>query len=239
LCVAWCVAVVSDPTVAVEAEPLSPLAATADRVFARYGYDVGRAMAAIDGAVPGLGGLFDPNTDRATLAAAMEGLLSDPEPVPVENGPADGEPIPVPLAGDGPDRFALYVDGASRGNPGAAGAGAVLFDADGTRLAGVARPVGSRAGNNVAEYAALQLGLAGALERYDPTELEVRIDSMTVVRSVWGDAPPHEGCARYARAIEGALATVPSHDWVHLADADPNPADALATVGADVAALGP
>ncbi|MFZ5797359.1 MAG: RNase H family protein, partial [Thermodesulfobacteriota bacterium] len=57
----------------------------------------------------------------------------------------------------------LYTDGASRGNPGEAGAGAVLLDGDRRQLATRAIYLG-RCTNNVAEYRALLAGLEMALE---------------------------------------------------------------------------
>ena len=217
---------------------LSPLSELVDRVLARHGYELTRAVETVDAAVPGFGGLFDPNTSTGDLRTALESVLAGEVP------PAE----PPALAGD---RLVLYVDGSSRGNPGPAGAGAVLVDGAETppgevgidpdlpTLAELGRPVGSNAGNNVAEYAALHLGLDAVSRWYPDTPLEVRIDSMTVVRSVWGDEDPHPGCDGYAAAIRELLARVPSHEWTHLADHHPNPADALATVGADFAALGP
>nr|WP_303647687.1 ribonuclease HI family protein [Haloarchaeobius sp. HME9146] len=145
---------------------------------------------------------------------------------------------PVPEATD--DSFILYVDGSSRGNPGPAGAGAVIMDTSENELARLGRPVGSSSGNNTAEYVALQLGLSELLTRYEPRDLEVRIDSMTVIRDVWGgDDPTEPGVEQYSEAIAAALSRIPEHRYTHLADSDPNPADALATVGADIAALGP
>lgn len=68
----------------------------------------------------------------------------------------------------------------------------------------------------------------------------MRIDSTTVIRDVWrGHAPTEPGVETDSTAIASALAGVPNHDYTHLADSDPNPADALATVGADIAARGP
>lgn len=78
----------------------------------------------------------------------------------------------------------IYVDGSSCGNPGLAGAGAVIMDAVEDQFARPVRPVGSRTRNNIAEYIVLQLGLSGLLTRYDPHRLEVRTDSMTVIRDV-------------------------------------------------------
>ncbi|MDG5817815.1 ribonuclease HI family protein [Natronococcus sp. A-GB7] len=209
------------------AEHLSPLAALVDEVLADVGYEVATATDAVDDAVPGYGGLFDPSTTRDELRSALEELLASGLSRP---------PVPDPAG----DAFVLYVDGSSRGNPGPAGAGAVILDAEGDQLARLGRPVGSRAGNNTAEYVALQLGLSELLARYEPRRLEVRIDSMTVIRDVWGGEDPTEpGVEAYSEAVTEALASVPDHRYTHLADSDPNPADALATVGADIAAFGP
>ncbi len=209
------------------AEHLSPLASLVDEVLAGVGYEVAAATDAIDDAVPGYGGLFDPSTTPTELRPALEGLLESGLTRP-----------PVPESTD--DAFVLYVDGSSRGNPGPAGAGAVIMDSAENQLARLGRPVGSRTGNNTAEYVALQLGLSELLARYEPRGLEVRIDSMTVIRDVWGgDDPTEPGVETYSEAVAAALSRVPDHRYTHLADSDPNPADALATVGADIAALGP
>ncbi|SDR02979.1 ribonuclease HI [Halopelagius longus] len=209
------------------AEHLSPLATLVDEVLAGVGYEVTAATDAIDDAVPGYGGLFDPATTSAELRRALESLL--------ESGLTRPS---VPEATS--DTFVLYVDGSSRGNPGPAGAGAVIMDAAEEELARLGRPVGSRTGNNTAEYVALQLGLSELLARYEPRRLEVRIDSMTVIRDVWGGNDPTEpGVETYSEAVTAALSSIPDHRYTHLADSDPNPADALATVGADIAAFGP
>lgn len=210
------------------AEHLSPLATLVDEVLAGVGYEVTAAIDAIDDAVPGYGGLFDPATTPDELRPALEDLLKSGLARP---------PVPDSVS----DTFVLYVDGSSRGNPGPAGAGAVIIDAAGEEeLARLGRPVGSRTGNNTAEYVALQLGLSELLARYEPRRLEVRIDSMTVIRDVWGGEDPTEpGVETYSGAVAAALSGVPDHRYTHLADSDPNPADALATVGADIAAFGP
>ncbi len=216
--------VTNDP---LPAEHRSPLATLVDEVLAGVGYEVAAATDAVDDAIPGYGGLFDPETTSSELRRALESLL--------ESG-LSRPPIPEPTS----DAFVLYVDGSSRGNPGPAGAGAVIVDASGDQIARLGRPVGSRTGNNTAEYVALQLGLAELLARYEPRRVEVRIDSMTVIRDVWGgDDPTEPGVERYSEAVTTALSSIPVHRYTHLADSDPNPADALATVGADMATFGP
>ena len=78
----------------------------------------------------------------------------------------------------------LYTDGASRGNPGEAGAGAVLLD-------GERRPLASRAlylgqcTNNVAEYRALLAGLELALQ-HGCEQLTIFLDSELIVRQISG-----------------------------------------------------
>jgi broad specificity phosphatase PhoE/ribonuclease HI len=83
-------------------------------------------------------------------------------------------------------RLIVEADGGSRGNPGPAGYGALVRDADtGRVLAERAASVG-RATNNVAEYGGLVAGLQAALD-LDPTaDVEVRMDSKLVVEQMSG-----------------------------------------------------
>ncbi len=78
----------------------------------------------------------------------------------------------------------LYVDGASRGNPGPAGAGAVLFDPGGHQRAQDSRYLGETT-NNVAEYQAFLLGLELA-QNLGVKNLHVFADSQLVVQQLKG-----------------------------------------------------
>ena len=80
----------------------------------------------------------------------------------------------------------IEADGGSRGNPGPAAYGAVLFDAD-TRevIAERAETIGV-ATNNVAEYRGLIAGLELFHEHAPEAELEVRMDSKLVVEQMSG-----------------------------------------------------
>lgn len=81
-------------------------------------------------------------------------------------------------------RAKVFIDGASRGNPGPAGIGAVFEDDEGCVLKELAVPIG-RATNNVAEYTALIFALQEALiMRVD--ELEVFTDSELLARQYSG-----------------------------------------------------
>jgi ribonuclease HI len=79
----------------------------------------------------------------------------------------------------------LHADGGARGNPGPAGIGVVLADADGNVIAEIAEGIGE-ATNNVAEYKAVIAGLELALDK-GVTEIDVYLDSELVVSQLRGD----------------------------------------------------
>ena len=79
----------------------------------------------------------------------------------------------------------LYTDGASRGNPGPAGAGALIVDREGTTVAEKAVYLGE-ATNNQAEYRALLIGLQEAVE-LAPARLTVRMDAELIVKQLNGE----------------------------------------------------
>jgi len=81
-------------------------------------------------------------------------------------------------------KLRVASDGAARGNPGPAGAGAVVFDSDGRVLERLGKFLG-RQTNNVAEYQGLLLGLRRAQE-LGAEELEVVADSELVIRQLSG-----------------------------------------------------
>jgi ribonuclease HI len=81
-------------------------------------------------------------------------------------------------------RFSLYTDGASRGNPGDAGAGAVLYDDKGNILITAKKALGICT-NNEAEYKALILGLEESLKEKCKC-ISVFLDSELLVRQING-----------------------------------------------------
>jgi ribonuclease HI len=78
----------------------------------------------------------------------------------------------------------IYTDGASRGNPGPAGAGVVFLNASGNILARGYRYLGEFT-NNEAEYRALLIALEQALARGYKSVL-LRADSELLVRQLEG-----------------------------------------------------
>jgi ribonuclease HI len=81
--------------------------------------------------------------------------------------------------------FFIYADGASRGNPGEAGAGAVICDARGRTMKELKSWLGMTS-NNVAEYRALLLAVEKALE-LGARRITVFLDSELVVRQLRGE----------------------------------------------------
>lgn len=82
-------------------------------------------------------------------------------------------------------RLLIHTDGAARGNPGPAGAGAVLREAgSGQIVAELARFLGSRT-NNYAEWTAVEVALEAAL-RLGATHVDLRTDSQLVARQISG-----------------------------------------------------
>jgi ribonuclease H / adenosylcobalamin/alpha-ribazole phosphatase len=131
-------------------------------------------------------------------------------------------------------RFVVEADGGSRGNPGPAGYGALVRDAEtGRVLAERAASVG-RATNNVAEYGGLVAGLQAALD-LDPTaEVEVRMDSKLVVEQMSGrwkvKHPDMQQLALQAQRLARQLGSV-RYTWVPRAQN--SAADALANSAMD------
>ena len=91
----------------------------------------------------------------------------------------------VAKAVERPPRVRLYTDGAARGNPGPAGAGAVIVSPAGHVMAKVGKFLGEST-NNVAEYTGLLLGLKRA-RAMGIKELDVFSDSELLVKQIAGD----------------------------------------------------
>lgn len=81
-------------------------------------------------------------------------------------------------------KIIIYCDGASRGNPGPAGAGAVLLGEDGSVIYELSKYLGETT-NNQAEYQALILALEEA-KNQDAKEVDIFTDSELVVRQLKG-----------------------------------------------------
>ena len=81
-------------------------------------------------------------------------------------------------------RLVVYIDGASRGNPGRAGAGVWVTNGEGKKLEEMSRYLGHKT-NNEAEYWALLLGLREA-RRLGGKSVHIFTDSELIERQVKG-----------------------------------------------------
>lgn len=85
-----------------------------------------------------------------------------------------------------PSNLIIEADGGSRGNPGIAGSGACVIDADsGEVILEISKFIGV-ATNNVAEYLALVAGLEGAYSLNADARILVRMDSKLVIEQMAG-----------------------------------------------------
>jgi ribonuclease HI len=119
--------------------------------------------------------------DRAVrLLRGVAKVLSE-----VEAKPRAGAAWPADAPAGRAERVRIFTDGAARGNPGPAGAGAVILDPQGRVLARLGKYLG-RQTNNVAEYEGLLLGLRRAKE-LGARDVEVRADSLLLVKQLEGE----------------------------------------------------
>ena len=84
-----------------------------------------------------------------------------------------------------PAKYTLFFDGCSKGNPGPAGAGAVLYHGN-TEIWSKSIFVGNNSTNNVAEYSGLIIGLHEAVNK-NIKEIIVKGDSMLVIKQMKGE----------------------------------------------------
>lgn len=130
-------------------------------------------------------------------------------------------------------RLIVEADGGSRGNPGLAGCGAVVHDADtGEVLAERAEQLGV-ATNNVAEYQGLIEGLRAA-RGCDPAVVTVRMDSKLVVEQMAGRwRVKHENLQPLAAQARQLAAELPAPEFVWVPREQNKHADRLANAAMD------
>jgi probable phosphoglycerate mutase len=135
-------------------------------------------------------------------------------------------------------RVVIEADGGSRGNPGPAGYGAVVRDADtGAVLREVASGIGV-ASNNVAEYRGLIAGLEAAID-VGAREVDVRMDSLLVVNQMsqkW--KIKHEAMRPLASEAAALVRRLDRVTFTHVRREFNKHADRLANQAMDDAAAG-
>ncbi|MEA2112990.1 MAG: ribonuclease HI family protein [Patescibacteria group bacterium] len=88
------------------------------------------------------------------------------------------------------NEITIFTDGGSRGNPGDAGAGAVIFSSTGLELRATSKFLGTKT-NNWAEYEAVVIGLELAQKVFGKDlvkmEVTIKMDSQLVQRQLNGE----------------------------------------------------
>lgn len=130
------------------------------------------------------------------------------------------------------DYWKLYIDGASRNNPGLSGAGVYLLK-NGIAVEEKGFFLGIKT-NNQAEYLALLLGLFFAKKYMQPTDLiEIISDSQLLVRQLEGTYRVKHSELKPLYATARALLYSVRYCVTHVMREDNKRADALANKGVD------
>jgi ribonuclease HI len=127
----------------------------------------------------------------------------------------------------------LFCDGGARGNPGPAGAGAVLYG-DQQLVEQQGRYIG-QATNNIAEYKGLLLGLEMVM-RYQVRVLHIRLDSELVVKQIQGSYKvKHPSLIPLWHDVKAQLSKLATWDIAHVPRAQNKPADLMVNQAIDQA----
>lgn len=132
-----------------------------------------------------------------------------------------------------PSNLIIEADGGSRGNPGIAGSGACVIDADtGEVILEISKFIGV-ATNNVAEYLALVAGLEGAYSLNAEARILVRMDSKLVIEQMAGRWKiKHPDMQQLGAQVQKMVAGKPIR-WQWIPREENSRADALANKAMD------
>ena len=135
-------------------------------------------------------------------------------------------------------RFTIHADGGARGNPGPAGAGAVIRDEFGVSVASISKFLDHQT-NNFAEYEAVilafeELSKIVPVAEHDTTEVIVKLDSELVVKQMNGLYKVRHPVLREQKTrlaqVAAAFGTV---TFTHVPREENSDADALANEAMD------
>ena len=134
-------------------------------------------------------------------------------------------------------KFFIHADGGARGNPGPAGAGAMIRDELGNSVASVSQFLGTRT-NNFAEYEAVILGFEALAKlrrgQCDKTEVIVKMDSELVVKQMRGEYKVKNKILKEQQArLTSLAAQFASVIFIHVPREENSDADSLANAAMD------
>ena len=134
--------------------------------------------------------------------------------------------------------FTIHADGGARGNPGPAGAGAIIRDAFGSAVGSVSAFLGHRT-NNYAEYEAVILALERLAELVPASgrakaTVDIKLDSELVVKQMKGEYKVKHPVLKeqYARLL-AAMQPFKAVSFMHVPRAQNSDADDLANAAMD------
>jgi len=165
-------------------------------------------------------------TSRDEAQEALRDLAASLRPAGPERAGAKGYDGKRPLS------LIVYVDGASRGNPGPSSVGAVAYLPGGEELTSVSKSIG-RATNNVAEYLAVLEGLKLAW-KLRARDVEIRLDSELVARQLNGEYRiKNSNLQVISRSVTDEAARFDACRYVHIPRSENARADMLANEALD------
>lgn len=135
-------------------------------------------------------------------------------------------------------QFTIHADGGARGNPGPAGAGAMIRDELGNSVASVSKFLGTRT-NNYAEYEAVILAFEELLKlvplaEHDTTDVVVKLDSELIVKQMRGEYKVRHPVLKEQQARLGQLVSAfGTVSFTHVPREENGDADALANEAMD------
>ncbi|MFA6279001.1 MAG: ribonuclease HI family protein [Candidatus Paceibacterota bacterium] len=135
-------------------------------------------------------------------------------------------------------KFFIHADGGSRGNPGPAGAGAMIRDERGNAVASISQFLGKQT-NNFAEYEAVILAFE-TLTKLVPkgkcgkTSVTVKMDSELVVKQMRGEYKVKNVTLKEQQArLKKVMANFGTVSFTHVPREQNSDADALANAAMD------
>jgi|TARA_Y100000310_G_scaffold162451_1_gene162423 ribonuclease HI len=136
-------------------------------------------------------------------------------------------------------RITVFTDGGARGNPGPAGAGAVIFDENDSVLKEVSKFLG-RQTNNFAEYEAVILGLQTlkkvlGKKKLKEYKVEVKLDSELVAEQLSGSYQIKEASLipQFIKIHNMRISDFPNISFTHIPRSENKKADRLANEAMD------
>jgi ribonuclease HI len=128
--------------------------------------------------------------------------------------------------------YQIYSDGASRGNPGPAGIGAVILNEKGETVHEIAEFIGEST-NNVAEYKALLAALDYCVKK-KISPIEILADSQLLIKQLSGEYKvKHENIKPLYQKARGYLSRLKVTGYKHVPREFNKAADKLANQGID------